>query len=92
MKSLGIGSLCDTTCMKQEFQTELRDMACCKFVSPTRGEPNVMHSGRFFFEPMLCNSDITKREAIDPPRPCPVTINGDCGLELLICIKKRKYG
>lgn len=87
MNSLGSGSLSDTTCMKQEFQIELRDMALCNLLSPTRGEPKVMQSGRFFPEPMLCNSDIIKREAIDPPRPCPVTIIGVRGLELLICIK-----
>jgi hypothetical protein len=73
--------------MKQEFQIELRDMVCCKLLLPTRGEPKVMQSGRFFPESMMCNSDITKREAIDPPRPCPVTINGVRGLELLICNK-----
>nr|AFK34281.1 unknown [Medicago truncatula] len=54
-------------------------MACCNFLSPTRGEPNVMHSGRFFVEPMLSNSDIVKSEAIDPPRPLPVAINGVTG-------------
>lgn len=83
MKRLGRGSLCDTTLRKQEFQIELRDMACCNFLSPTRGEPKVMHSGRFIVEPMLSNSDMVNREATAPPRPCPVTING----VLLICIK-----
>lgn len=86
MKSVGSGSLSDTTCRKQEFQLELRDMACCNFLSPIRGEPKVMQSGRFFPEPMLFNSDIVKREATAPPRPCPVTINL---VELLICIYDR---
>nr|KYP39803.1 hypothetical protein KK1_038869 [Cajanus cajan] len=83
MKSLGSGSLTDTTSRKQEFQIGLRDIACCKFLSPIRGEPKVMQSGRFFPNQTLSNSDIVKREATDPPRPCPVTINR---LELLICI------
>ena len=59
-------------------------MACCKFLSPIRGEPKVMHSGRFFPEPMLSNSDKVKRIATDPPRACPVTINR---VELVICIR-----
>ena len=85
--SLGRGSLQETTLIKQEFQLELRDIACCNFLSPTRGEPNVTHSGRFFVEPILSNSDIVKSEAIDPPRPFPVTINGVTGFAPKICIK-----
>jgi hypothetical protein len=84
MNNLGRGSLHETMCIKQEFQLELCDIACCNFLSPRRGEPNVMHNGRFFVEPMLFNSDIVKSDAIDPPRPFPVIIN-----ELVheICIK-----
>jgi len=58
-------------------------MASCNFLSPIRGEPKVMQRGRFFPEPMLSKSNIVKREAIAPPTPCPVTING---WELLTCI------
>jgi hypothetical protein len=79
-------------CIKQEFQLELRDIAFCNFLSPRRGEPNVMHSGRLFVEPMLSNSDIVKSDAIDPPRPFPVIINGVNGFVLRICIKIFAYG
>ena len=58
-------------------------MARSRFSSPRRGEPKVMQSGRFLLEPMVPNSHNVKREAIDPPSKCPVTING---VELSICI------
>ena len=58
-------------------------MACCRSWSPIQGELKVMQSGCFSPKPMVPNSHNVKREAIDPPSSCPVTING---VELSICI------
>ena len=58
-------------------------MASCRFWSPIRGELKVIQYGHFWLEPMECDHHNVKREAIDPPNSCLVTING---VELLICI------
>jgi hypothetical protein len=78
VKILGNRSLFAATCKKQEFHFECSEMARWRPWSPKRGEPKVMQRGSLFLldvRLMLSNSHKVKREAIDPPRECPVTIN-----------------
>jgi hypothetical protein len=78
MKIPGDRSLKAATCRKQEFHCECSEMARWRPWSPIRGEPKVMQKGSWFLLVvflMLSNNHRVKREAIVPPRECPVTIN-----------------
>ena len=70
-KSVDSGSLSDTRCRKKEFQWE-----CWRPKLPMSGEPKVIQMGRHLLSLfMLLSRNKVKRDAIDPPRDCPVMIN-----------------
>lgn len=51
-------------------------MAILKASLPNRGEPKVIQRGRLVLvRSMESRSNNVKREATDPPKPCPVIIS-----------------
>ncbi|KAK7859629.1 hypothetical protein CFP56_004856 [Quercus suber] len=76
IRTLGTGSWSETTCRKQEFHVGYSNMAFCRPLSPIRGEPKVMQSGRFVIEKSIVSSSHkVKRVATDPPNDFPTSAN-----------------